>query len=211
MSTTQFENLGEVSNKGVEILLTATPVRLADFTWDVAVSAWGNKNRLVELGEGLCSEVVVAAEGGEQRCFPECTCKARAKFYAVTALAFGLSGGAFARAMNPVLWARRQDAAPLDREIREAEMVAVSMGAEGALLASGEGAIRRASPHVKVRSAIGAGDSFLGAMVWALCEGWSREAAFELGIAAGAAAVVTPGTQLCRREDIEALYPMPAA
>jgi 6-phosphofructokinase 2 len=91
----------------------------------------------------------------------------------------------------------------------EAEMVAVSMGAEGALLASREGAIRRASPHVKVRSAIGAGDSFLGAMVWALCEGWSREAAFELGIAAGAAAVITPGTQLCRREDIEALYPMP--
>jgi 6-phosphofructokinase 2 len=91
----------------------------------------------------------------------------------------------------------------------QAEMVAVSMGAEGALLASADGAIRSATPHVKVRSAIGAGDSFLGAMVWALDRGWSRQDAFELGIAAGAAAVTTPGTQLCRREDIEALYPMP--
>jgi 6-phosphofructokinase 2 len=60
---------------------------------------------------------------------------------------------------------------------------------------------------VKVRSAIGAGDSFLGAMIWALGENWAEEEAFELGIAAGAAAVLTPGTQLCQRADIESLYP----
>lgn len=89
----------------------------------------------------------------------------------------------------------------------QAELVAVSMGAQGALLASAEGAIRKPAPHVKVRSAIGAGDSFLGAMIWALNEGWGAEDAFELGIAAGAAAVITPGTQLCRRTDVEALYP----
>lgn len=89
----------------------------------------------------------------------------------------------------------------------QAEMVAVSMGAQGALLATADGTIRRPTPRVKERSAIGAGDSFLGAMVWALGEGWATEAAFELGIAAGAAAVITPGTQLCRRADVEALYP----
>ncbi|MCG6115427.1 MAG: 1-phosphofructokinase family hexose kinase [Mesorhizobium sp.] len=89
----------------------------------------------------------------------------------------------------------------------QAEMVAVSMGAQGALLATCEGTIRRPTPRVKERSAIGAGDSFLGAMVWALSEGWATEDAFELGIAAGAAAVITPGTQLCRRADVEALYP----
>jgi len=90
----------------------------------------------------------------------------------------------------------------------QAEMVAVSMGAQGALLATKDGTIRRPTPRVKERSAIGAGDSFLGAMVWALGEGWATEDAFELGIAAGAAAVITPGTQLCRRADVEALYPM---
>jgi len=91
----------------------------------------------------------------------------------------------------------------------QAEMVAVSMGAQGALLASAEGVIRRSAPRVKARSAIGAGDSFLGAMIWALGEGWATEDAFEFAIAAGAAAVLTSGTQLCRKADIEALYPMP--
>ena len=89
-----------------------------------------------------------------------------------------------------------------------AELVAVTMGAQGALLASKEGTIRVWAPRVKVRSAIGAGDSFLGAMVWALSRDWAVKGALNLGIAAGAAAVLTPGTQLCRQEDIRSLYPM---
>ncbi|WP_159592380.1 1-phosphofructokinase family hexose kinase [Chelativorans xinjiangense] len=89
-----------------------------------------------------------------------------------------------------------------------AEMVAVTMGAQGALLATADEVLRMPTPRVKVRSAIGAGDSFLGAMVWALSSGWAVKGAFHLGIAAGAAAVLTPGTKLCRREDIRALYPM---
>lgn len=89
-----------------------------------------------------------------------------------------------------------------------AEIVAVTMGAEGALLASASGTLRVAAPHVTARSAVGAGDSFLGAMVWALAHDWALEGAFRLGIAAGAAAVTTPGTQLCRSEDIRKFFPM---
>lgn len=89
-----------------------------------------------------------------------------------------------------------------------AEMVAVTMGAHGALLVTAEDVLRMPAPRVKVRSAIGAGDSFLGAMVSALAGGWAVKGAFHLGIAAGAAAVLTPGTELCRREDIRSLYPM---
>lgn len=89
-----------------------------------------------------------------------------------------------------------------------AEMVAVTMGAQGALLATAEGVLRMPAPRVKARSAIGAGDSFLGAMVWALSKDWAIKGAFHLGIAAAAAAVLTPGTRLCRREDIRSLYPM---
>jgi hypothetical protein len=66
VSTTQFENLGEVSNKGVEILLTVTPVRRGNLTWDVSVSAWGNKNRLIELGAGI-SPIVFGLGGASQR------------------------------------------------------------------------------------------------------------------------------------------------
>ena len=80
------------------------------------------------------------------------------------------------------------------------------MGADGALLASAAGVLRLPATHVRVRSAVGAGDSFLGAMVWAMSNGKPPEEAFRLGIAAGAAAAMTPGTQLCRREDILELY-----
>jgi 6-phosphofructokinase 2 len=83
-----------------------------------------------------------------------------------------------------------------------AELVAVTMGADGALLASADGVLRLPAIHVRVRSAVGAGDSFLGAMTWALLEGKTPEEAFRLGVVAGAAAVMTPGTQLCRREDV---------
>jgi 6-phosphofructokinase 2 len=87
-----------------------------------------------------------------------------------------------------------------------AELVAVTMGIEGAVLASADGILRMPALHVSARSAVGAGDSFLGAMVWALSEGWATQDAFRFAIAAGAAAVMTPGTELCRRSDIYDLY-----
>ncbi|QPC41938.1 1-phosphofructokinase family hexose kinase [Kaustia mangrovi] len=87
-----------------------------------------------------------------------------------------------------------------------AEFVAVSLGAEGALLADGRHVLRMPALHVPVRSAVGAGDSFVGAMVFALAEGKSPEDAFCLGMAAGAAAVLTPGTELCRRADVLRLH-----
>jgi 6-phosphofructokinase 2 len=54
-------------------------------------------------------------------------------------------------------------------------------------------------------STVGAGDSFLGAMVWSLGVGHAVEEAFRYGVAAGTAAVLTPGTQLCPREDVDRL------
>lgn len=87
-----------------------------------------------------------------------------------------------------------------------AQLVAVTMGMEGALLASAEGTVRLPAIHVRERSAVGAGDSFLGAMVWALSAGWTTAEAFRFAVAAGAAAIMTSGTELCRREDTLALF-----
>ena len=87
-----------------------------------------------------------------------------------------------------------------------ARYVAVTMGSEGALLASEAGVRRFPAFDVKVRSAVGAGDSFLGGMLWSLAAGKPVEEAFAFGLAAGAAAVLTPGTELCRREDVLAIY-----
>jgi 6-phosphofructokinase 2 len=86
-----------------------------------------------------------------------------------------------------------------------ARYVAVTLGADGAILAGPEGAIRLASPEVEVRSAVGSGDSFVGAFVWALSKKKDADEAFRWAIAAGAATAMTSGTELCRRADIEAL------
>jgi 6-phosphofructokinase 2 len=56
-----------------------------------------------------------------------------------------------------------------------------------------------------VASTVGAGDSFLGGMMAALAAGASIEEAFRMGVAAGSAAVLSPGTELCREEDVKRL------
>lgn len=85
-------------------------------------------------------------------------------------------------------------------------LVAVSMGERGGVLASQAGVFALDAPLIETRSAVGAGDSCLAAMVHGLASGKSHEDAFLLGIAAGAAALITPGTGLARANDIERIY-----
>lgn len=87
-----------------------------------------------------------------------------------------------------------------------ADIVAVTMGHEGAVLASAEGSLHRLPPDVPVKSATGAGDSFVGAMTLALARGQPLTEAFLRGMAAGSATVLNPGTDLCRPDDVERLY-----
>jgi 6-phosphofructokinase 2 len=86
-----------------------------------------------------------------------------------------------------------------------AQAVALTLGAEGALLVTADQAWRAAPVRVEVASAVGAGDSFLGGMVAALAAGDGMADAFRMGIAAGSAAVMSPGTELCREEDVRRL------
>jgi 6-phosphofructokinase 2 len=86
------------------------------------------------------------------------------------------------------------------------EVVVVSLGAAGVLVASAEGTERVQAPLVPIKSKVGAGDSTVAGMVLALSQGKSWREAVRFGVAAGAAAVMTPGTELCRREDVETLY-----
>ncbi len=86
------------------------------------------------------------------------------------------------------------------------EAVVVSLGADGALFASKDGCERVASPPVTVRSRVGAGDSMVAAIALSLARGESLRHAVLFGIAAGAAAVTMPGTELCSREVTERLF-----
>jgi 6-phosphofructokinase 2 len=88
----------------------------------------------------------------------------------------------------------------------QAEIVTVSLGADGALLGTAAGCLRLRAPKVKPRSAVGAGDSFVGAMTLGLAQGRPPEDAFALAVATGTATVLTMGTELCRREDVLRIY-----
>jgi 6-phosphofructokinase 2 len=88
----------------------------------------------------------------------------------------------------------------------EAEHVAVTMGHEGGVLVNAAGALRLPAIPVDAVSSVGAGDSFLAAMLHALASGHEPDEAFRWGIAAGAAATLTPGSDLARAADIARLH-----
>lgn len=87
-----------------------------------------------------------------------------------------------------------------------ADVVVVSLAERGALLAASDCELRMPAIRVPEGSAVGAGDSMVAALVLALSRGWGLEAALRYGVAAGAAALTAPGTELARRQDVERLY-----
>jgi 6-phosphofructokinase 2 len=102
------------------------------------------------------------------------------------------------------------DAAMIIVEKGQAELVAVTMGHNGALLARKSGTLHLPAIPIEAKSAVGAGDSFLAAMTYGLAGGRDPVEAFRLGMAGGAAAVLTPGTDLCHRVDVDRLFALAA-
>lgn len=92
-----------------------------------------------------------------------------------------------------------------------AKRLIVARGAEGNVLADGKQRLFSPAPKVKVKSTVGAGDSFVAAFVLALARGQDSAQALALGSAAAAAAVMTDATQLCKAEDVMRLMPQAAA
>lgn len=84
----------------------------------------------------------------------------------------------------------------------------VSIGSGGAFLCTRDDVIRFRAPSVQVRSAVGAGDSLVAGIAVGLSRDQPLADAVALGIAAGSAAVMSEGTQLCRPDDVEALLPL---
>jgi 6-phosphofructokinase 2 len=60
---------------------------------------------------------------------------------------------------------------------------------------------------VRAVSAVGSGDAFVAGVVLMLSRGNPMDDALRMGIAAGTAAVLTPGTELCHRREVDILYP----
>lgn len=89
----------------------------------------------------------------------------------------------------------------------KAEIVALTLGHQGAMLITRKGLWSAPPLAIKPASAVGAGDSFMGGMVWALQSGLALAEAFTWGVAAGSAALLSVTTGLSRREDAVGLYP----
>ncbi len=88
----------------------------------------------------------------------------------------------------------------------EAKAVIVTEGAEGALLVTADHRVVQGPPSgVTEKSAIGAGDSFMAGLSLALSEGKGWTEALRNAVATAAATLLTPGTELCRKQDVERL------
>lgn len=90
-------------------------------------------------------------------------------------------------------------------DIHELQGILLTLGGEGAYLITKEKVLFTKTIKVNVKSAVGAGDSFLAGFVLKKSEGANDEEALRWANAAGTAAVMTPGTRLCRRADVERL------
>jgi 6-phosphofructokinase 2 len=84
----------------------------------------------------------------------------------------------------------------------QAQMVALSLGAEGAMLVTADQCLKAEALSVPVVGSVGAGDSFLAGLLWALDAQWALPQALATAMAAGAAAVMTAGTALSQPQDV---------
>lgn len=86
------------------------------------------------------------------------------------------------------------------------EVLVVTLGADGALLTSRDRQQLLRPPPVSMVSPVGAGDSFMAALVAKLAAGASLDEAFTWGVAGAAAAVQTPATELFEAAEVQRLY-----
>jgi 6-phosphofructokinase 2 len=91
-----------------------------------------------------------------------------------------------------------------------AQVVVVSLGSKGALVATPTASQHYSPVMVPFGSGVGAGDAMVAGITVGLSRGWQLDKAMRLGIAAGAAMLLTPGTAPCTREDVERLFEMVA-
>lgn len=87
-----------------------------------------------------------------------------------------------------------------------AEMLAVSMGADGAWLVTDNEQFYCKAPAVERKSTVGAGDSMVAGIVYMLEKGRPLEEVIQFGVACGSAATMNEGTQLFKANDVQQLF-----
>jgi 6-phosphofructokinase 2 len=88
----------------------------------------------------------------------------------------------------------------------QCKIIVISMGASGTFLITSDIVEHIHSPLVPINSRIGAGDCMVAGITLKLAKYKPIKEAIKYGVAAGTAAVITPGTELCRKKDVERLF-----
>jgi 6-phosphofructokinase 2 len=91
-----------------------------------------------------------------------------------------------------------------------APIVVVSLGNRGALLVTAQTAQRIPAIKMRTGSGVGAGDAMVAAITVGLSRGWPLSKSVRFGVAAGSAMLMTPGTAVCTRGDVERLFELVA-
>ncbi len=87
------------------------------------------------------------------------------------------------------------------------ENIVLSLGAKGAMFAQHKSEIEYViPPTIPIVSTVGAGDSMIAGIMMGLMNGYSGKNAVQYGTAAGTAATMTPGAELCKKEDTEKIF-----
>ncbi|MFO7890938.1 MAG: 1-phosphofructokinase family hexose kinase [bacterium] len=89
---------------------------------------------------------------------------------------------------------------------KKAQILVVSLGSGGVIYVTKDRCEHIRSPEVPIESRIGAGDSMVAGLVLALAREKDLDESVRFGVAAGAAAVMTSGTELCRKEDVMRIF-----
>ncbi|MCX2715605.1 1-phosphofructokinase family hexose kinase [Mycolicibacterium sp. J2] len=87
-----------------------------------------------------------------------------------------------------------------------AEVVVVSLGAEGVLVVTARESSRLSAMPVTAVSGVGAGDALVAGVVVGLARGWPLPTAVRYGIAAATAKLGTPGTSAFSRAEVDCLF-----
>jgi 6-phosphofructokinase 2 len=87
-----------------------------------------------------------------------------------------------------------------------AKIIVVSLGPQGAILVTKDNYEFVPAPNVAKKSTVGAGDSMVGGMVWALSQNKNLKEVIRWGVACGSAATMNEGTKLFKTEDANRLF-----
>ena len=85
-------------------------------------------------------------------------------------------------------------------------IIVISMGEKGAMLVTKNESHSVKPPTVKRKSTVGAGDSMVAGIVLSLFKRRPLEEVLRYGVACGTAATMNPGTELCKKTDVDKLF-----